>query len=553
MSFKNRMSLLAVVLAALFLTEPISARTCGTNIIGRHQQELRTKQANHQKPAAKRKAYSGCEASAYYDTVLSQKTEHFQIFYTLNGPHQTTPAYVDTVAKIAEYAYQFYTAQMGMLPPLGDEVSFHYQQNVGKGLYPIEIIDVDLMRATDFYLNGSCFGCYGVTISEDYSDGTTTLVVENDFRYVPEYKSEKDTIKVDGKDCIYDIASLEFANEAHKYSYVDQWQNGIRVTLVHELYHAVQLRYIDFNEYWDFWFEASASGVEEVAAPDIDDYFAYLPTMSKLENTPLDEMIEDYGAGILFLYLYNHVSPTTDKFIWEGKSKTPDYSFWRILNNYAQKNKLSADSLFQDFSVKLSFAGKRTNLLDTAQWISSDENRWPEFKHIHHDNALDEFSPSMKEHAYQFHNGGKPIVTDYHGKATAIAYMSGESQIKSIKTTKMADSLYTVWNNNPSIDSIIWVFSRYNDSTAIPVEIDERPTRAYPSPWREGNLCFASLPQSKKFIEIRTRRGDLVVRDPYNSQTHCIDENRVKKLMVPGVYRFRAGSSGKTKDFIVIY
>ena len=77
--------------------------------------------------------------------------------------------------------------------------------------------------------------------------------------------------------------------------------------------------------------------------------------------------------------------------------------------------------------------------------------------------------------------------------------------------------------------------------------------RAYPTPWREGPLCFTPLPYNKDYIEIRNRRGNLITKIKYNSSTHCIDEREVKSLLVPGVYRFRIGNSGKLKDFIVVY
>ena len=73
-------------------------------------------------------------------------------------------------------------------------------------------------------------------------------------------------------------------------------------------------------------------------------------------------------------------------------------------------------------------------------------------------------------------------------------------------------------------------------------------------PWRgKGSLCFTPLPENKKFIEIRNSRGDLVLREPYERTTHCIDGDYVKSKMKPGVYRFRAGSSGKAQKFLVVY
>lgn len=545
------MSLLVVAIFALLLGVDVSARTCGTSLAIRQQTNFHDGKIPTKKPVAK-KGFTACPSSDYYDSVLTRKTDHFQIFYTLSGPHQTTQEFVDSLAKDVENAYRFHTFQMGMLPPLGNDTSFHYQMKVSEGLYPVEVIDVDLMRATDMYLGGSCHGCFGITISTDYSSGKSTLIIDNDFRYTPVYNGILDTIKVGDKDCIYSIADQELRNEAHDYSYATRWGNAIRVTAIHELYHAVQLRYMDLSNYWTFWFEGSASGIEEVAEPDIDDYFAYLPSMSKAVGTPLDKMIEDYGAGIFFQYLYNHVSKKTDKFIWENFAKTPSKSFWQILQSYAEKNNLSADSLYHDFAIRLSFAGKRTEFLDTTHWISEDENRWPEFKHKPKVAGMDIFIPKVDMYAYDFYNGGYPDLTGFQGRASAIAYKANDSKVFSIKATNAADSIYKKWSLNPSVDSIIWVFSRMDDNI-LPTIPTESAIRAYPTPWRGGNLCFASLPQGKNYIEIRNRRGDLITRKNYDTHTLCFEENEVKKLMVPGVYRFRAGNSGKTKDFIVIY
>ena len=77
--------------------------------------------------------------------------------------------------------------------------------------------------------------------------------------------------------------------------------------------------------------------------------------------------------------------------------------------------------------------------------------------------------------------------------------------------------------------------------------------RAYPTPWRNGALCFTPLPRDKDYIEIRNRRGNLVKKVKYENHTLCMDEAEVKSLMVPGVYRFRVENSGKLKDFIIVY
>lgn len=231
-----------------------------------------------------------CTADDYYDSVYVRKTEHFQIFYTLDGPHQTTEAFIDSLVVDAEYAWNFHKFKMGLLPPKGEKIAFHYQQPVDDELYPIEVIDVDLLRNSIAISGGPCNGCFGLTFQTSDELGRSELVIDNDFLYTRRYGGPQDTIKVNGKTCTYKVADQELRNDAHDYSYADHWEKALRVTAIHEIYHGFQLRYFDLNSYFSkhysipLWFEASASGVEELAAPDIDDYVSYLKTMISFEN-----------------------------------------------------------------------------------------------------------------------------------------------------------------------------------------------------------------------------------------------------------------------------
>lgn len=539
-----------LTLTLLFLvSQSFSRNTCGTDRLFQNIRAYRENPELGKKALAR--ATIPCPAESFYDTVYSKKTEHFQIFYTISGPNQTTEEFIDSVASNAEFAYKIYATQLGMLPPLGSSRAFHYQQEVEAGLYPIEVIDIDQMRGTQFYLGGKCHGCYGLMIPDDDDPSKSELFMDNDFRYTPEYNATKDTLMVDGKKCIYDIADQELMNEAHGYSYADQWEKGIRVTAFHELYHAVQIRYLDMTSYMTFWFEASASGMEEILAPEIDDYFAYLPLMSQSVGTPLDNMIQDYGAGIFLLYLHNHVEKNFDKLIWESFAKEPNKILNVHLDKIARKKNLSMDSIFHDFSTRLAFSGKRSGFVDSTEWIDDDEKDWPEFLHITIDDNR-QFTPHLQNFAYQYYAYGRPSVENFTGRVSVASYRGETAEIVSVTTSNAADSLYIALSGNPSVDSISWIFSRFGENT-LPTIIKDSTLRAYPVPWRRGDLCFTPLPLGKKFLEIRNRRGDLVTREKYEAATHCINEDRVKKILTPGVYRFRAGSRGKTQDFIVIY
>lgn len=496
-----------------------------------------------------------CTTDDYIDSVYTRKTNHFQIFYTLSGPHKTTEAYIDSLEVFAEYAWNFHTKKMDMQAPKGSKRTLHYLQDVSDGLYPIEVVDIDNLRDSYFYYHG----CLGITIPDDFDTGASILLLDNDFLIAPtSAKREIETVNFNGKQCSYIKATEEFENELYGYSYADQWDKALRVTVVHEMYHAVQLRYAEMNLSNLFWFEASASGMEEIAAPDIDDYYAYLPSMFNLMGASLDGMREQYGAGIFFLYLYNYVDKGFDKFIWEDFNKHPDLNFREHLNKLGKKKNISIDSVFHDFSKKLAFAGSKTNFLDSTKWIASDQYFWPDFNYFPHKATEYSFEPSTNEFAYEFHMGGTPTLDNYRGKASIILFKGKNVKVLDLSSLDYFYDIYAKESTNPQVDSIGWIFSRFTSNAFIP-QVDDNNKgekivlHAYPIPWRSGNLCFTPLPESENFIEIRNRRGDLVTRKNYSDRTLCLDEASVKNLMSPGVYRFRAGSTGKTKDFLIIY
>lgn len=492
-----------------------------------------------------------CETEDYYDSVYTKKTPHFQIFYTLDGPHQTTNAYVDTLADALENAWDFHIKKTGFLKPLGDTISYHYQQHVDKGLYPVEVVEMTLFRDIAYILKRRCLdGCYAITLTSETEPITSTLMIENDFMYPNEFSQSRDSVTFNGKSCYYNTPVLEIRNRPHNYSYAQKWNNALRVTATHELYHAVQMRYLSPNAS-TYWFEASAAGVEEVLNPDIDDYIQYLPDIAPRVGTPINELDDDYSLSILYLYLYNLVSKKFDKSIWESFSKNQQQPFEYQFIQAAKKHSLSADSLFHEFAVRLSFSGKRAKLANESFLINKDQSSWPEFGHI--STSLLTTPPETSNYAYNFYTGDKPDLSNFVGRAS-VATIKGDSySIRYLPTLNSVDSAFTDIRNGTGIDSTVWILSRFSEETKLPYEVKDSTLRAYPTPWRHGSLCFTPLPGNKDFIEIRNRRGNLVTKIKYDNNTRCIDESEVKSLLVPGVYRFRAGNSGKLKDFIIVY
>ena len=544
-SFPALLAALTFMATALVAgTAPAQAHKCGTLFA------IDNFQKHPKAPVSARTGKSiYCEAEAYYDSVYSEETEHFQIFYTLSGPHATIPAFIDSLKASLESAFEFEVNHLGMRRPQGRDSTHHYRKPVKDGLYPIEVVEIDFLRDPEEVLKAeACNGCFGVTHPDYEKDlRKSQIFIDNDFLYVPELNAGLDTIEVDGKACPYPVSTESMPNIAYDYYYKDEWAKAIRVTAFHEFYHAIQLQYMDLFKYKTVWTEASAVGIEEAGAPDIDDYFYHIADFMNATGTAINRMSNQYGVSLLFIDLYNHVDKNFDKSVWEQYAKSPSSSLENIFKTVLAQKGLDIGDVFHDFATRLSFSGKRATAIDSSEWISPDQPRWyrPLIR------KRETFEPDTINFAYSFFGNGSPDITNYKGKISAALFRSGKADLRKIHTTATLD---TVISDAFAADSITWIFSRIDTAQYIPILVRDSTLRAYPMPWRgKGSLCFTPLPENKKFIEIRNSRGDLVLREPYERTTHCIDGDYVKSKMKPGVYRFRAGSSGKAQKFLVVY
>ena len=117
---------LAILALALTLTSTASAHggKCGMHFA--IQNSKQPKSVLHPAAATRIK---DCDAREYYDSVYTRETEHFQIFYTLGeGPHATSPEFIDSLAVTLEKALTFHTKTMRMRAPLGLDTTSHFLQ-----------------------------------------------------------------------------------------------------------------------------------------------------------------------------------------------------------------------------------------------------------------------------------------------------------------------------------------------------------------------------------------------------------------------------------------
>lgn len=533
-----------VILVGAFVCAA-NARTCGT------MQAVQSWIQNKAKIiSSATDRHSSCETEDYYDSVYSRTTSHFQIFYVLKGPHATTEKFVDSLSVNLEKAWDLHVTKNKMREPLGRDTTVHYLKPVKSGLYGVEVLEINLVRNPRVVhgSSGICEECFAVTNFGGRNNWQVSeMMIDNDFKVVDTDDPEYETLNIGEKKCTYWKSTKEITNTYGKYSYVEKWDKAIRVTVFHELYHAIQIRYLNPYEHLNFWFEASATGMEDIGAPEVNDYFRYIPDFLQRMGSPLDETAFPYGASLFFLYLHNRIDPLFDKSLWEAFGKNPEGSFRTQFSQVLEARKKNPQDVLQDFAERLSYSGHTSKMVDSSAWYSTDQPLW---KDVPYDFALEGFRPDSTIFAYNFYQGGFPNLENYAGKASVLLFKDGHAHLRKVTSISSLDSLRT---ESFAADSLLWIFSRYENPAPLPGKPESKPLRAYPTPWRYGNLCFAPLPLDKKFIEVRNRRGDLIFREKYDGETLCLEEGFIKSKMVPGVYRYRAGSSGKTKDFMIIY
>lgn len=221
---------------------------------------------------------------------------HIRIHYTLSGQDAVSsvdadgngiPDYVDEAVRAFDAAWDLQINQLGYNPPPSD----------GDGVYDVYIKNLGLQ------------GAYGFTYPIAWPANVTPSYIEIDNNFT---------------DVIYQTRGLD----------------GLRVTAAHEFFHAVQFGYYaNFGAAW--WQEMTAVWMEDVAYPDIDDYYQYLTCAAGLNcffDTPelsLDYFsgsLKPFGGAVYAHHLAKAYGAGSVRNVWEElhRSNPPSYNLTHI-------------------------------------------------------------------------------------------------------------------------------------------------------------------------------------------------------------------------------
>ncbi|MCL2101949.1 MAG: hypothetical protein FWH22_09595, partial [Fibromonadales bacterium] len=455
--------------------------------------------------------FNNCVPEKYYGAVLDTQfvanNQGFIIYYTLEGAHATTKIFVDSLAKYLAQAYNLHKNVLGMKEIQGARQTRHYRKDVPLGFYPIEVIDTGLLRNNE----GDFTDAFGLTFTPNRSSRATQIAIENDFFY--------------GANCEDKLSTTPFPSFVHgDYSGPDKWHLALKVTIFHELYHSFQLSQVNITDNNRFWLEASATGTEEIGAPEIDDYINYIfrkstsgaiyPTGAFANLGGAMEQEDGYGYAVLYLFLYSELGPRFDSAIWDYFAKHPENNFAKQLASVADELGKNPDTLFHKYATDIFYSGNRAEFSPYEYGVSSslaDMPLWPEWR----------INTNTQN------NWNLPVG------AINFILKTNEQHPKTDQAIKVSSLNYG--------DSSIWVLSRLLESEYI------RPTpkgefAAYPNPWnprKTSDLKFKNLPENSKGIEIRSSNGSLLER------IHSEEEEKdpiwhPKRNPAPGILYYRS-------------
>ncbi len=182
-------------------------------------------------PPAAKEAFAFLQQRPNPSHSILSSGGHFKIHYDTTGNHAVAPTdadangvpdYVDEAARVFEAVWDLEINQLGYNPPPSD----------GDGVYDVYIKNLALDSM------------YGYAWPIVYKESTTPSYIEIDNNFAEH---------------IYESCGLD----------------GLRVTAAHEFFHAIQFGYYaDFGAAW--WQELTATWMEDVAYPDVNDFYQYM-------------------------------------------------------------------------------------------------------------------------------------------------------------------------------------------------------------------------------------------------------------------------------------
>ncbi len=297
--------------------------------------------------------------SASLSAYLKDSTVHARLD-SMGAQH---PQYVQKAAEFLERAWEYYDS-LGMRMPEYPSTSGTYLAS-SQGRYVVDIADVNASSG----LSGPY---YGLAWPPNFGG---FILLENDFLYAASFNTLSDMVSGSPVRAFYPPGTV-YRN------YAEEWEMGLKVTASHEFYHSVQYAYLPVLPGSPHaWYELSATAMEERLAPEVNDYFQYLPYnvanshQSSLFTQPPANA--NYGNGIFHTFLTGELGADFDVAIWERLGDTTvsprNNLALSLLHVFGQAK---WDSLYAAYAAAMSISGT-AGAAESPLAFSPDMALWP--------------------------------------------------------------------------------------------------------------------------------------------------------------------------------
>lgn len=315
-------------------TLPLEVVKCGTFLPEKKKKKVMDELMGDYDPR-----YSGMQA--YYDSPGGCFRIHYDLINTdtiknavdpTDNNSNGIPDYVDSAAYYADFAYDYYVEQLGYFPPCPDN------GEGGSEKYDIYLVNLGEGKV------GSTF--YGFTLEAG------TIYPNRKFERWYSY------LIVDNNFSPYDSTSLGDGQKVQTYKtfYID----ALKITLVHELHHAIQFKYGESLPPVHMMNELTSTYYESEIFPEITDYFQYVRNLFRnFEDAAFGNgnFENGYAWSIFGQFMNKEYDPLLIKRVWELIYEgIPTYS---ALDSAFRENGTTLQDAWCEFLPWLYYTGER--------------------------------------------------------------------------------------------------------------------------------------------------------------------------------------------------
>lgn len=253
---------------------------------------------------------SGVDQNSLTYNYSTTNSEHFTLHYTLSGTDAVTTSFRDSTLSILEQMWSFQVSETGFSPPPGS----------GDGKVHVYLKDM----ITPYGL------VYGQTVPLNQYGGTD---VE---------------------------AYIEIDNDFLNQGYTARGLNGLRVTIAHEFFHAIQMGY-RYSPQYHYFYEWGSTWMEDYAFPEINDYIYYINDFFETPEASIRSAMGniEYAHCLLFQTIELNSGSIAIVNILEN-FKEIDGDPFQCIKNAVVQDGYSVDELAMDYLIYCMFTGERS-------------------------------------------------------------------------------------------------------------------------------------------------------------------------------------------------